>query len=582
MTEVWQNPNKKNTEKTKNTESLGRQLTRGPRNLGAGINKALHGIVNTPSNIAGMLGQEKASNALSFNKGFDIDKFWGLPEELDWSDHLVQAIPEIAGAMALPAGELGALGRHIEKIPKAGKYIERILSEALPQAAYSGITAPFGYKGEAAVTAGATQAPFSALAQWAESPVPKIQKLVSGLLGTAGGALGYYGLNQLGAPGYVSTPAGVGLALLGGKAAGTKGMMMQELAHGKNPHIAQERLKAAENIGLDFLTPSEAYNSPFLGRKQGQLGRTEEGSELMYEKFQQRAESEANAINKVLKEIHDPEVMGPLAEKLYKESYTYHLPEQTIVDLIQNPIIEHALNDVLKKPAYQHKLKGVEPTSFEYWDLVKRALGDMEEAAGSAEAKIIGNTRKSLVEEMDKISPEYKHARSLEERKFAREGLEKAFDKTNINSGHAFFKALRSKEDFAKLMHNLRDIPEIGRDLSSVRQKLTDMRELFKDFRDVSTVKRVTGLEQVGMKQHRNAFDKLQHAFENMFTGGKFDKEAINFITSKDWDKQLAEINKISDEQKRMAKIIDVFGRGVAQGSTKKEPFLETENYDVY
>ena len=85
------------------------------------------------------------------------------------------------------------------------------------------------------------------------------------------------------------------------------------------------------------------------------------------------------------------------------------------------------------------------------------------------------------------------------------------------------------------------------------------------------------------MKQDRNAVNKLMHTFENMFTGEKFDTDAIDFITSKDWKKQLEEVNKISDQRKRMAKIIEIFGRGVSQSNAaKQKPFMKTENYDIY
>jgi hypothetical protein len=707
-------------------ESLLEQITRGPRNVAAGINKLAHNVVNIPSNVAGELGFPKASEALSFNKDFDIDKFWGLPEEKTWTDILAQSAPEIVAGMAVPGLALGRAGQALSKLP-AGKYLEKIISEAIPQAGVAALFAPNENRGEAAATAGIAQAPFSALSQLAMSTKPEYQKIASLLGGALGGIAGGAGLSAMGAPDYISAPAGLALGALGAKGLGTKGMMMQELAGGKNAPLANERLAAANRIGLDFLTPSEAFNSPYLGRKQGRLGRTEEGSEMMYDKFQSRAESEAAAIDKLLNEIHNPEVMGPLADSLYNEAYSteffpdylesennilskdqlsqiyedmdkfhvlpvhehfqdshlkdvikemeklgaptiraYALPRALVRDLYRrlgpgdvyqaiegshriraakelgltpkievldeltpfndlpgmdyegtietineiindestpisflenegdykilenlkssqkekiktnNEIINSAIKNMHEKPAFREKLKNIDRNSIEYWDQVKKSLDDMMENSPKEEASLIRREKNKLVRKMDEISPEYKEARALEERKFARQTLEKAFDKTNINSGAAFFKALRSKKDFDKLMHNLRNVPE-------AQEKLKDMRELFKDFRDISTVKRVTGLEQVGMKQDRNDFAALKHAFENMFTKGKFDKEAIEFITSKNWDKQLQEINKITDRQKRMAKIIEVFGKGVAQASAKKEPWLVTaEGQEIY
>ena len=44
----------------------------------------------------------------------------------------------------------------------------------------------------------------------------------------------------------------------------------------------------------------------------------------------------------------------------------------------------------------------------------------MIQAAPDKEAAIIRGVKNSMVEELDKISPEYKQARALEERKFTR------------------------------------------------------------------------------------------------------------------------------------------------------------------
>lgn len=547
-------------------ESFLKQATRGPRNLGAGLNKLIRKAANVPSDLASLMGDQESADILSVMKDYDIDAFWGLPkpEQQHWSDQLVQAGPEIAGAFLLPEAELGQLGTMLNKIPKGGKYLSKILSQGAPQAAYAAALAPNEQRAESAGIAGATQAPFSVASQLALSPKPQYQKLASVLGGVGAGALTGYGLNEMGAGPTVSA-IGAGLAgKLGAKGLGTKGMMMQEHAGGKNLPKAQERMKLAERLNLDFLTPEEAFNSPFLARKQGRLGRTEEGSELMYDKFQKRVESEQTAINRVLKQIHDPEVMGPKATELYKQSYKHNLPEDLIIDLSQDPVIKHAINDVLKKPAYQKKLENVPVENFAFWDQVKKALGDMAEGAPKEEASIINETRKSLVKKMDDISPEYKQARALEERKFARQELESVFDKSNIRSGHQFYKALNSAEDFDKLMHNLRNVPV-------ARAKLKAMRELFKDFRKESTINKVRGLEQTGMKQHRNDLNALMSYFEDTFSGGKFDKEAIEFITSKDWDQQLKEISKITDKQKRMSETITLFGKIAAQANAKKK-----------
>ena len=556
-------------------ESFGSKIMRGPKNAASAMAKFGHKLLNFPSNHLESMGSHGAAEMLKFRPGYDYDQALGLPKEKGWSDMLVQSAPEIAGAFAVPEANLGKLGGVINKIPAAGKYINKILSEGLPQMVYAAAMSDPGQEGEAALTAGATGAPFSAIAEYARSPMPARQRILSGIIGGGAGTLAGYLGGHMGLPDPLSTGLGIATGLFGNKLAGTKGMMMEEQAGGKNIQKAQERLKMAKRLNLDFLTPEEAFNSPFLARRQGRLGRTEEGSEMMYDKFQKRNESEQNAINRLMKQIHNPDVMGPEAERLYALAEENQLPQNYLDELNENEIIKDAKKDVLSKGAYREKLKEVPEESFKYWNQMKKALDDMIEGAPKEEASLIRGVKKSLLEQMDKISPDYKTARGLEEGKFVRQELESAFDKTNINSGHAFYKALNSKEDFEKLMHSLRNVP-------IARAKLKAMRELFKDFRKESTINKVRGLEQAGMKQNRNFGDWAINTFENMFTSGKFDKEAIEFITSKDWDKQLADINKISDKREKMAKTIEIFGKIASQANAKREPFMRTENYDIY
>ncbi len=489
-----------------------------------------------------------------------IYNYFGLPpeEEQNIGDKIAQMIPEVAGSFLVPEMGLGKAGQYINKIPGAGKYLNKILANAIPQGVYSGAVAPTGQREQSAELAALMSSPFSTASVLAQSTKPQYQKAASILGGGAAAGLTSLGLGQMGVPGYISGPASAAAAILGGKGLGTEAMMKQRLAGGKDLPKAQERLKMAKRLGLDFLTPEEAFNSPFLARKQGQLGRTEAGSELLYEKFGKRIESEQKSINRLLKQIHDPDVMGPKATELYKKAYETVVPQDVMNKIADNKVIHEAIGKVQGSSAYQHSLKNTPTNSIAYLDHVKQAMDDMIQGAPDKEAKIIRSVKNDLVSDLDKLSPEYKQARALEERKFVRRDLESAFDKTNINSGHAFYKAINDKPKFEKLMHNLRDVP-------LARKKLEYMRELFKDFRKESTINKVRGLEQVGMKQGRNPLDAIIPMFEDLFVNGKFDVQGINFITDPNWDKKIAQVNKISDGQKKAAKFIELFGKGASQ-----------------
>jgi hypothetical protein len=73
------------------------------------------------------------------------------------------------------------------------------------------------------------------------------------------------------------------------------------------------------------------------------------------------------------------------------------------------------------------------------------------------------------------------------------------------------------------------------------------------------------------MNQSRSTGAFLESLLDSVFTGGKHDKEAIAFITSKDWLKQMEEINKIPDKQMKMAAIAMALSRGVSQGAGHQE-----------
>lgn len=536
----------------------------GLKNPAAGATKTLQNFADFPPDLINFISKKMGSKFRAPKAKIiegDIDEFYGLPKEQNLGDMAAQFAPEIAGSFFVPGMATGKAGKMISKIPGAGKYLEKILGNAIPQMGYSASVAPTESRAEAGGIAGATSIPFSGLSQLAKSTRPEIQKIASGLTGAGAAALTGFGLNQAGVDPYMSTPLAAIMGILGAKSTGTQAMMKQKYAGGKDIAKAQERMGMAKELGLDFLTPEEAFNSPFLARKQGQLGRTEAGSELLYDKFGKRIESEQSAIHKTLKQIHDPKTMGPEATALYKKAYSEVVPDKFMKNLAGNSIINSAIHKVETTPAYKHALKDVPINTIEYLDHVKLALDDMIEAAPKKEARIIKDVKNKMLADLDTVSGDYKQARRLEERKFTRKKLEEAFDKTNIDSGHAFFKALNSKEDFEKLMGKLHDLPE-------TQTRLKYMRELFKDFRAESKTNKVRGLEQIKMKQDRNLIDSVKSFIEDKLLSGKYDVDAINFITDPDWDKKIIELNKISNGQKKAAKFIELFGKGVSQGAS--------------
>ena len=165
-------------------QSLKEKVMRyGIKNPLAGAAKSFDKIQNLP--LKGLSAfNKKFGEAAKKYSDINYDEIFGLPEEKNLGDILTQGAPEIALGMALPGLPLGKFGEFLGGIPIAGKYAQKVASEALPQAALAGALSEPGGASDAALMAGATQAPFSILSQFMQSPLPAKQKLGAALLGT--------------------------------------------------------------------------------------------------------------------------------------------------------------------------------------------------------------------------------------------------------------------------------------------------------------------------------------------------------------------------------------------------------------
>jgi hypothetical protein len=492
----------------------------------------------------------------------------------DSADKLIQFGAQYGPSMAIPGVGLGRAGQAIGRIPGVGRFASRAISEAIPQAVYAAAQSP-GDALRSGAEAGAVVAPFGALSEAMLSPSKKT-KMMAQLLGFGGaGLLGREAMKDMGTGETIADIAGAGLGALAARGMGGTRELHQRLTEGVDMGTAESRLKAAQRLGLDYLTPAEAGVSPWAARRQGQLGRTEEGGKMLYEKGRQRQDSERRAIEHTLNQIYSPRLMDPKVKEAYTSLNEVNLPSSFPLQYENNAIVNEAKKMVENTPAYKESLKELMPdnvklepgqsnphaTSLVYWDHIKRAMDDMitkaERAGNNNEARIMSDTRAKMRDQMDKEFPEYKEARALYERKMVRQSLEKVFDRKEM-TGSNFYQALASEKKFDELMGHLKNAPEAA-------QNLKDMRLLFKDLMGPPTIKTAKGGEERGMFQHRNEADFIKSLFEHIFTKGGNDEKAIRFITSKDWNRQLQELNRITDPQMRLVAASMALSRGVAQ-----------------
>lgn len=515
-----------------------------------GLAKAGHEVENLLNEIPG------ASKIFPHEEKMDYSSFLGRkPTE---ADEAIQGISQFAPSLVAPEANLGIISKGIKSIPKVGSLLSRVLGEGITQGAYSASQSPEN-RGESATIAGLSTAPFSVAAHAIGTANPLARTIGRTALSLGLGAGSAEAAHNLGASPTYSLLAGLG-AGIGGNKFLNKNALIEKMTKGVKPEVAQERLDLAKKIGLDYLTPAEAGLSPMAARAQGEMSRGK-GAPTMYEKSAQRVESERKAIGGVLNNIYNEEKMGPQISELYQKAGGTKVPDEVMGKFSDNAVVSRAIKNIERKPAFQESLKDVPKNSIAYWDLVKQSIGDLEQAAPNNEARIIGKTRKELVDHLDNLSPEYKSARGLYERKATREGLEQVFDRKEIN-GKNFYQALASQDKFDDLMHHLRSVPE-------AQDKLKAMRVIFKDLIGSPTIATAKGTEERGLFEHRNLGNLLETTMEHLFSGGKHSEEAINLITSPEWFEKMNSINKITDKKLKAAAMLTTLGRASAQAVPK-------------
>lgn len=530
-------------------------------------------FANLPHKISGGSIPELSRSDFEFGEALGVDD----PTPMD---KLIQFGGQYGPSLAIPGVGLGRAGQAISKIPKVGKYVSKAVSESLPQALYGASQAPQDLLKAGAETGG-TMVPLHMLTQLMGSTSPKVKTIAKILGGGASALLGREAAKSMGFGELGSDSAALFLGALGARGMDTVKDRKTRLSEGINVPLANKKLKAAERLGLDYLTPAEAGESQLAATRQGALGKTEEGAKLLHDKTRSREASERKAIQRTLDSIYTDK-LDPIIDSKYKGFNDINLSTDFPLQYKGNKIIEAAEKRVKKSPAYQESLKkylpenvkledwqtDIAPTSLVYWDHVKRALYDMGEESSrkgtGGEANIYNETRRNLIDRMDKQYPEYAEARALYERKKVRQGLEKVFDRKAVN-GTNFYKALESEKKFDELMSSLRNAPEAA-------QNLKDMRLVFKELLGPRTIKTAKGKEEYGMNERRSSGAFMESLIENVFTKGGNDKAAIEFITSKDWANQLKEINKISDKQMKMVAFALALSKGVSQAVGQQEP----------
>ena len=330
--------------------------------------------------------------------------------------------------------------------------------------------------------------------------------------------------------------------------------------------------------------------------------------------------SAAGEVRGVAKTVFNKEekALAAAAKPLYQRAYAQPAPGDELLQLAsRDGNIETALKDVMTDPLYKLKLSEATPNSIQVWDLVKRNVGRKIAAAkrdGDKEAAmILEESQNSLLNILDNASPEYAAARALYSEgakplqklresnlgrlanlndmqlknvskiifdpaetdikvlmqlrdnvvkqspdtwgRIVRNEIERKLDMAKGSSPATnFYNAFLAKpRDYRQLLVATQGLP-------NVRQKLVDMKAVFKDLIEPISAKTAARLAKSSLDVPRSSIELARNVINN-FLGGKFDKAAVDLMFSPTWDKELAKVVKINNKASRVIELGKLLSR---------------------
>lgn len=363
--------------------------------------------------------------------------------------------------------------------------------------------------------------------------------------------------------------------------------------------------------------------------KSGQKERQGEAVNSLLSKISPGKDLSANKLRESAKNIIKQKT-GALQEKarpFYKAAESQTVKPNIFNNLTKDGNIQKALEKVTNSSEYKDELKGYAPNSVKVLDLVKRSLDDKIGTATrmgqNDRARVIGKSRDKLVNKLDDLSPEYNKARSIysEEMpavKAIKEGeigkIANLKDTQLKNAGKIIFDP---SETDIKVLGKIRDEfmkenpdawkgiikDEMQRKISTKnlgktgnhgsnfydnvlandrqykqfydalkgdkasQMKLRDMKGAFKDLLNSYTVKTAGGQAKSSLDVERSSTQAIKNKLANL-AGGKYDKAAIELITSGKWDKAFREAAARKDKKSSALEILKFLDEANRAGLT--------------
>jgi hypothetical protein len=303
------------------------------------------------------------------------------------------------------------------------------------------------------------------------------------------------------------------------------------------------------------------------------------------------------------------------AKPLYEKAYQDVIPDENFQSLLDEPIIARSVSKIKTDPLYKTELSNVPENSVKFLDLVKQNIDDqisIAKRSGENNAvRLLSKAKAKLVSSTDAISPDYQLARSIfgegakplqqlnasnigkianlkdtqlkqvskiifdasqtdnkvlsqirtritkenpeAWRRITRNWMEESLDNTS-GTGSAFYqKILKSDRKFNQAVSAVQDIP-------GAAQKLSDMRETFKNLINPVTPRTSAKLAKSSLDVPRSSIEAIKNYVTNL-VGGRYDKAAIDLITNPQWNKEITKIRSVKDPYLRGQQYASILGK---------------------
>lgn len=440
------------------------------------------------------------------------------------------------------------------------------------------------------------------------------------------------------------------------KGAGNEGVITEELLSHYTPKEMSRALSnqaKGQNVGVP-VTPAEASGNLIGSKHEGRLGTSPQGERNYYEFKLGQKDQEKEAISDVLNTItpsteNASEEVRKVAQSIitgkekalqrrarpfYEQAEKQVIPANKLNQLTKDGNIESAWKDVLNDKRFQSEIEGFDPNSIKVLDEAKKRLdgqiGAAKEAGEKNLARVLSNSRDKLVRALDKVSPEYKKARSIyseesplidlvRNRQIGKIAKLKDVDLKRVSgvifdSAETDPKVLNRLRDeihkanpdaWAKIVRNAMEkkistqyagktgyhgtnfYQQILADDNTYRQfhsalkynpsaqkRLEMMRPVFKNLINQPTPKGAAALSKSSLDVKRSSWGEAAKFLANA-SGGKYDQAMIDIITTDKWKRAFFDnmMDKSGPEQqKALAKLLEKASKGAkVAGNIAKE-----------